>query len=148
MGLSIADAASLVTKGYKVSELKEVGKLIDQNPSEGNNIIELAKKLGYSEFQSAMQLFVKPEEKPEDHKDQDDETDQKGADDQTVEKCKDSSADDQGGVDDVDYKKLYEDEKKLRESLQNSEARKPVEDAEEKLSDYDRALQIVADVLN
>ena len=148
MGLSIADAASLVTKGYKVSELKEVGKLIDQNPSEGNNIIELAKKLGYSEFQSAMQLFVKPEEKPEDHKDQDDETDQKGADDQTVEKCKDSSADDQGGVDDVDYKKLYEEEKLLRQKLQQKKQSEDASGKDDKKSDWDLALQFASDVLN
>ena len=102
MGLSIADAASLVTKGYKVSELKEVGKLIDQNPSESNNIIELAKKLGFSEFNSAMQLFVKPDDKEsEDH--DEDETDE-GADDHGENQNEDSSADDQTGPDDVDYK--------------------------------------------
>ena len=149
MGLSIADAASLVTKGYKVSELKEVGKLIDQNPSESNNIIELAKKLGFSEFNSAMQLFVKPDDKrTEDHKDQDDETDEKGADDQTDEKSKDSSADDQGGDDDVDYKKLYEEEKSLRQKLQQKKQSEDASGKDDKKSDWDLALQFASDVLN
>ena len=149
MGLSIADAASLVTKGYKVSELKEVGMLIDQNPSEGNNIIELAKKLGFSEFQCAMQLFVKPDDKKsEDQNDQNDETDNKGADDQTEEKGKDSSADDQGSVDDVDYKKLYEDEKSLRQKLQQKKQSEDTSGKDDKRSDWDIAVQVASDVLN
>lgn len=149
MGLSIADAASLVTKGYKVSELKEVGSLIDQNPSEGNNIIELAKKLGFSEFQCAMQLFVKPDDKKsEDQNDQNDKTDENDADDQTDKKGKDSPADDQGKDDDVDYKKLYEEEKSLRTQLQQNKQLENNQGAEEKKSDYEIALQAAVDVLN
>ena len=149
MGLSIADAASLVTKGYKVSELKEVGTLIDQNPNEGNNIIELAKKLGFSEFQCAMQLFVKPDDKKsEDQNDQNDKTDENDADDQTDKKGKDSPADDQGKDDDVDYKKLYEEEKSLRTQLQQNKQLENNQGAEEKKSDYEIALQAAVDVLN
>lgn len=147
MGLSIADAASLVTKGYKVSELKEVGKLIDQNPSESNNIIELAKKLGFSEFNSAMQLFVKPDDKKsEDH--DEDETDE-GADDQGEnQNNEDSSADDQAGTDDVDYKKLYEEEKSLRQKLQQKKQSEDTSGKDDKKSDWDLALQFASDVLN
>lgn len=147
MGLSIADAASLVTKGYKVSELKEVGKLIDQNPSESNNIIELAKKLGFSEFNSAMQLFVKPDDKKsEDH--DEDETDE-GADDQGEnQNNEDSSADDQAGSDDVDYKKLYEEEKSLRQKLQQKKQSEDASGKDDKKSDWDLALQFASDVLN
>ena len=147
MGLSIADAASLVTKGYKVSELKEVGKLIDQNPSESNNIIELAKKLGFSEFNSAMQLFVKPDDKKsEDH--DENETDE-GADDQGEnQNNEDSSADDQAGADDVDYKKLYEEEKSLRQKLQQKKQSEDVSGKDNKKTDWDLALQFASDVLN
>lgn len=146
MGLSIADAASLVTKGYKVSELKEVGKLIDQNPSESNNIIELAKKLGFSEFNSAMQLFVKPDDKEsEDH--DEDETDE-GADDHGENQNEDSSADDQTGPDDVDYKKLYEEEKSLRQKLQQKKQSEDASGKDDKKSDWDLALQFASDVLN
>lgn len=148
MGLSIADAASLVTKGYKVSELKEVGTLIDQNPNEGNNIIELAKKLGFSEFQCAMQLFVKPDDKKtEDQNDQNDETDENDADDQTDKKGKDSSADDQG-KDDVDYKKLYEEEKSLRQKLQQKKQSEDASGKDDKKSDWELAVQLASDVLN
>ena len=134
MGLSIADAASLVTKGYKVSELKEVGKLIDQNPSESNNIIELAKKLGFSEFNSAMQLFVKPDDKKsEDH--DEDETDE-GADDQGEnQNNEDSSADDQAGTDDVDYKKLYEESKQELEKVKSDLKKAQKDNTKENMDD-------------
>lgn len=148
MGLSIADAASLVTKGYKVSELKEVGSLIEQNPSEGNNIIELAKKLGFSEFQCAMQLFVKPDDKKsEDQNNQNDETDH-NEDDHVDEKNKDSSSDVQGKDDDVDYKKLYEEEKSLRQKLQQKKQSEDTSGKDDKRSDWDIAVQLASDVLN
>ena len=149
MGLSIADAASLVTKGYKVNELKEVGSLIDQNPNEGNNIIELAKKLGFSEFQCAMQLFAKPDDKKsEDQNDQNDKTDENDADDQADKKGKDSPADDQGKDDDVDYKKLYEEEKSLRQKLQQKKQSEDTSGKDDKRSDWDIAVQLASDVLN
>lgn len=148
MGLTFADAASLVAKGYKVAELKEVGAVIDQNPEESNNIIELAKKLGFSEFKNAMQLFAKADGKAEDQHTPDDETDQKGADDQTDEKGKDSSADDQGKEDDVDYKQMYEKEKALRIKLQQSKQGEDTSGKEDQKSDYDIALDLAAHVLN
>ena len=57
MGLSITDAAALITKGYKVSELQEVNKILEANKEDDKNIIELAKKLGFSDFKTTMQLF-------------------------------------------------------------------------------------------
>ena len=147
MGLSITDAASLVTKGYKVSELKEVGILIDQNPSEGNNIIELAKKLKFSDFEQAMTLFAKPDsDKTEDKKE--DEPDNDKTDDQDESQNKDASGDDQGAGDDVDYKKLYEEEKSLRQKLQQQNQNKGKDTDDNKMSDWEIALQAASDVLN
>ena len=149
MGLSIADAASLVTKGYKVGDLKQVNDLIDQNPSEGNNIVELAKKLGFAEFQNAMQLFVKADDKTADqHTPNEDQTDQTGADDKAEKQTQDSSADDQGKGDDVDYKKLYEEEKSLREKLQQKKQSEDTSGKDDNKSDWEIALQAACDVLN
>lgn len=149
MGLTFADAASLVAKGYKVAELKEVGLVIDQNPEEGNNIVELAKKLGFAEFKNAMQLFAKADSKDADqHTPNDNETDQNDADDQTDEKGKDSSADDQGREDGVDYKQMYEKEKALRIKLQQSKQGEDTSGKEDQKSDYEVALDLAADVLN
>lgn len=147
MGLSITDAAALVTKGYKVSELKAVGTMIDNNPEEGNNIIELAKKLKYSDFEQAMTLFAKPgSDKTEDHKE--DEPDKDNTDDQDESQDNDASGDDQGKEDDVDYKKLYEEEKSLRQNLQRQNQNKGKDTEDNKMSDWEIALQAASDILN
>ena len=114
MGLSITDAASLVTKGYKVSELQEVNKILEANNND-NSIIELAKKLGYSDFKSAMTLFTQPDTNTSEEHNNDETT-------QNDPPSKDKPEDDpeQGKDDDDDYKKLYETEKKLREDIQKA----------------------------
>ena len=147
MGLSITDAAALVTKGYKVGELKTVGTMIDNNPEEGNNIIELAKKLKFSDFEQAMTLFAKPDsDKPEDNKE--DEPDNDKTDDQGESHNKDASGDDQGAGDDVDYKKLYEEEKSLRQQLQQKKQSEDTSGKDDKKSDWELAVQLASDVLN
>lgn len=149
MGLSITDAATLITKGYKVSELAEVNTIIEANKEDDKNIIELAKKLGFSDFKTAMQLFAPADQKQsEDHKD-DNQTDQntdelkKGVDDNN-----NAQQSDQGTDDNVDYKKLYENEKKLREDIQKANQSKDVSDQDKKESDWDIALKFAQEVLN
>ena len=142
MGLSITDAASLVTKGYKVSELQEVNKILEANNND-NNIIELAKKLGYSDFKSAMSLFSQPDNETSEEHNTDETT-------QNVTPSKDTSEDDpeQGKDDDVDYKTLYENEKRLREEIQKTNQSRDVSGEENKESDWDIALRFAQDVLN
>ena len=48
----------------------------------------------------------------------------------------------------TDYKKLYEEEKSLRTQLQQKKQLENNQGAEEKMSDYDIALQAAVDVLN
>ena len=146
MGLSITDAAALVTKGYKVSELKTVGTMIDNNPEEGVNIIELAKKLKFSDFEQAMTLFGKSDQQAsEDKKKEEPEDDTH---DDQGENREDESGVDQGKEDDVDYKKLYEEEKSLRLKLQQNNQSADTSGKEDEKSDWDIAMQIASDVLN
>lgn len=147
MGLSITDAAALVTKGYKVSELKTVGTMIDNNPEEGVNIIELAKKLKFSDFEQAIALFGKSDQQAsEDKKKEEPEGDTH--DDQGENRGDDASGEDQGKEDDVDYKKLYEEEKSLRLKLQQNNQSADTSGKEDEKSDWDIAMQIASDVLN
>ena len=149
MGLSITDAATLITKGYKVSELQEVNNILEANKEDDKNIIELAKKLGFSDFKTAMQLFAPADQKQsEDQKDgkqtdQNTEDQQKGVEDNTT-----GPQSDQGTDDNVDYKKLYEDEKKLREDIQKANQNKDVSGEDTKESDFDIALKFAQEVLN
>lgn len=142
MGLSFTDAASLVTKGYKVSELQEVNKILEANNND-NSIIELAKKLGYSDFKSAMTLFNQP----------DTDTSEEHTTDETTQNdspSNDTPEDDpeQGRDDDVDYKQLYENEKRLREEIQKSNQSRDVSGEDTKESDFDIALKFAQSVLN
>ena len=146
MGLSLTDQLSLIKNGYKVSEIALVNTMVNTDAENGNNIIELAKKLKFSDLQQAIDIFKSSEDKKSEDNDED-ETDEKGADDQGENQNENSSADDQAGGD-VDYKKLYEEEKSLRTQLQQQRQLENNQGADEKKSDYDIALQAACDVLN
>lgn len=146
MGLSLTDTLALVSNGYKVSEIAQVSALVSSDQENGNNIIELAKKLKFSDFTQAIDIF-KGSDNSQQRTSEDVKPDEK-TDDQPEEENKDSSADDQGQEDDVDYKKLYEEEKSLRKQLQQKKQLENNAGAEEKMSDYDIALQAAVDVLN
>ena len=146
MGLSLTDQLSLIKNGYKVSEIAQVNTMVNTDAENGNNIIELAKKLQFSDLIQAIDIFRSSEDKKTENHDED-ETD-KGADDQGENHSEDSSADDQASGDDVDYKKLYEEEKSLREKLQRAKQSEDGSGKEDKKSDWDIALQVACDVLN
>ena len=146
MGLSLTDTLARVGKGYSVSEIQKVSALLSTDQENSNNIIELAKKLKYSDFEQAMTLFAKPDsDKTEDHKE--DEPDN-NTDDQDESQNNDSSGDDQDAGEDVDYKKLYEEEKSLRQKLQQQNQHKGKDTDDNKMSDWEIALQAASDVLN
>lgn len=146
MGLSLTDTLALVSNGYKVSEIAQVSALVSSDQENGNNIIELAKKLKFSDFTQAIDIF-KGSDNSQQKTSKDEQTDE-GADDQGENYDEDSSADDQQQSDDVDYKKLYEEEKSLRVSLQQKKQLENNQGADDKKSDYDIALQAAVDVLN
>lgn len=146
MGLSLTDTLALVSNGYKVSEIAQVSALVSSDQENGSNIIELAKKLKFSDFTQAIDIF-KGSDSSQQKTSEDEQTD-KGTDDHPEKEKEDSSADDQAGEDDVDYKKLYEEEKSLRTSLQQKKQLENNQGADEKKSDYDIALQAAVDVLN
>lgn len=149
MGLSITDAAALITKGYKVSELQEVNKILEANKEDDKNIIELAKKLGFSDFKTTMQLFdMGAQSHTEDHTENNETDHNTDEDNEGTDDTSDGSHDDQGEGDDVDYKKLYEQEKKLREDIQRKNQNKDVSGEDTKESDFDIALRFAQDVLN
>lgn len=146
MGLSLTDTLALVSNGYKVSEIAQVSALVSSDQENGNNIIELAKKLKFSDFTQAIDIFKGSDNKQQ--KTSEDEQTDNETDDQHENENNDSSADDQQQGDDVDYKKLYEEEKSLRVSLQQKKQLEDSTSGDEKKSDYDIALQAAIDVLN
>lgn len=143
MGLTITDTLSLVSKGYKVPEIQEVSKIYDENKND-NNIIELAKKLAFSDFKSAMTLFTTDIPNGTEDAPKKEQTDNESEDNEGTEDLQD----DQGTDDGIDYKKMYETEKKLREDIQKANQSKDVSGSDNKESDWDIALRFAQDVLN
>lgn len=146
MGLSLTDTLALVSNGYKVSEIAQVSALVSSDQENGQTIIDLAKKLKFSDFTQAIDIF-KGSDNTKQKTSEDEQTD-KASDDQPEKEKEDSSADDQAGNDDVDYKKLYEEEKTLRTSLQQKKQLENNAPGDDKKSDYEIALQAAVDVLN
>lgn len=146
MGLKITDAAKLIGNGYKMTEIAELKAILEQHPDNDNDIIELAKKVNYSDLKLAINLFDGDAGSPDQNTHEEDKPD-KNTDDNNEEKG--SSASDQGQDDNVDYKKLYEDEKQLREKLQKENQSKDISGKDkDNRSDWDIALSFANDVLN
>ena len=147
MGLSLTDTLALVSNGYKVSEIAEVNTIVNTEPENGNNIIELAKKLKFSDLKQAIDIFKSPEDKKTENT-KDNKPDNNNPDDEDESQNDNTSGDDQGKEDDVDYKKLYEEEKSLRQKLQQQNQNKGKDTDDNKMSDWEIALQAASDVLN
>lgn len=143
MGLTITDTLALVSKGYKVPEIQEVSKIYDANKND-NNIIELAKKLAFSDFKSAMTMFQTDIPNGTEDAPLQEQTDNESEDNEDTKDLQD----DQGNEDDIDYKTMYETEKKLREDIQKANQSKDVSGENNKESDWDIALRFAQDVLN
>ena len=109
MGISITDGAKLFKNGYSLSDMKELNIILDKNPDNSNDIVDLAKKLQFSDLKQALTLFSISADKPSenDNADEDDE-DAPGDDEETQNKH--TPADDHSEDDNIDYKKKYEEE--------------------------------------
>ena len=153
MGLSLTDVCSLVTKGYKVDDLKNLGELLKgKDDKDASNIIELSKKLSFSELNSALSLLgAAAGEAGAADDNNDNKSSTSESDDKDKSKNSDKNNPDQNdskSKDDIDYKALYEQEKALRESLQKSARERDVSGAAENKTDEELMLEIATDILN
>ena len=147
MGLSVTDTLSLVKNGYTMAEIKEVNTIISTDTENGSNILELAKKVKFSDLKQAIEIFsqtspVTPSEN-EDEKD-----DPEGAASAHSESVKNEDADEDDQAEDVDYKQLYEKEKNLRETLQKQKQSEDTSGKEDAKSDFEIALEAATSILN
>ena len=150
MGLTITDGAKLLKNGYTLSDLKELNVVLDKNPDNGNDIVELAKKLQFSDLKSALTLFniggAQSQQSEDNNADEDDDN-SSGDDGENHDK---HTPDDEHSEDDnIDYKKLYEDEKSLREKLQRAnQNRNGGDDGKPQKTPFEIAQEIANDILN
>lgn len=126
---NITDAVSLMTKGYKAGEIKEIFSLSKDN----EEIIELAKSAGnMSDFKSLLELIGDPEDKS-DPKDEPPADDQKNS-DTTPEEDKEKD----------ELKKQLEETKKQLEEAQKKNAAADISGGQKTLDEQlDEFAQIV-----
>lgn len=141
--MNFVDVLALSVKGYKVDEINELKDIIKKYPDAEGSIMELAKKVSFTDLQSYMKIAEDSSgAAATDSKEGDDNKDQKNPDQETEPKKSEQQEPD------IDYKKLYDEEKKLREQLQHDIARKDVsEDERDKRTDEQIAMDIVNQLL-
>lgn len=150
MGLTVTDTLSLVKNGYSIAEIQNVNAIITADTDNAGNIIELAKKLKFSDLKQAIEIFSPRE------------PDNKETEDSKVKAASDENASDDGENQnvhtedklsekeplDVDYKQLYEKEKTLRETLQKANQAQDSSDKDDNRSDFEIALEAATAILN
>ena len=147
MGLSVTDTLSLVKNGYTMAEIKEVNNIISTDTENGSNILELAKKVKFSDLKQAIEIFSPaspdtPSENKNENDDPEDRSPAQGENQNTADDNEDKKAED------VDYKQLYEKEKNLRETLQKKKQSEDTSGKEEQKTDFQIALEAAEAILN
>lgn len=138
--MKLTDVLELTVKGYKMQEINEVKDIIASHPEEESNIIALAKKVNVTELKTAMAIAeAYSDDTPSGEKEG---VDNKGATDPQM----DTTPKPEKQEDNVDYRKLYEEEKKLREDLQHSNTLKKVENKDNR-SDEEIAVAYAESIL-
>ena len=147
MGLGFKEVIDITKKGYTPGDIVELNNIIKEGKHKQDDILSLA--LNGIKIDDLKKTLLIIEENSSDSSDQSN-LDEHGSDDNSgnsPETSEDSSNNKTG--DDIDYKKLYEDEKALREKLQQTNTRKDVSrGAGSPESDYDVALKFAESVLN
>ena len=150
MGISITEGAKLFKNGYSLTDIKELNTVLDAHPDNSNDIIELAKKLQFSDLKSALTIFGISAVAQSNVSDTDgaDEDDNNSSGDDGETQNKHTPDDDHSEDDNIDYKKKYEEEKALREKIQRANQKRDIGGDGNTNSPYEIALEIASDVLN
>ncbi len=141
MNFGIKDVVKLASKGYKPSDIAELSAL-DENKFDKDDILSLVGN-GYklSEITDLVKTLEPSQDDQEDGPDKDKEKDHSEQSDPKPDENSSGSSED----DNVDYKSLYEEEKKLREKLQHKNQIASRGTNKEK-SDFDIALDIANNI--
>ena len=142
MDFNFKDVVKLASKGVKPSEIAELASL-DENKFDKDDILSLIGS-GYktSDIKKLVETFSSDDEDNNPGDDSEDEDNHKSHEDKNEQNNDSDSGSSEDDCDDIDYKQLYEKEKKLREKLQHDNAKKDAKDSEDTKSDEEIALEI------
>ena len=147
MGLGFKEVIDITKKGYTPGDIVELNNIIKEGKHKQDDILSLA--LNGIKIDDLKKTLLIIEENDSGSSDQSnhDEHDSNDNSGNTPETSEDSSKNE--ADDNIDYKKKYEEEKALREKLQQQNARKDVSgDQGNNETDYDVALKFAESVLN
>lgn len=116
MKFNFKEMVALAAKGYKPNDIAEMTALDDTRYSKDDVLSLVANGYSKSEIKKLVET-AEQAEKPQE--DETDETENHSNNEDTVSQSQDDSGNSSDNADDIDYKKLYEDEKKLRQKLQH-----------------------------
>ncbi len=140
MKFTFAESVKLATKGFKPGDITELSEL-DENKFNKEDILSLVGN-GYSktDIKKLVETFSDPESE-DDNPGDDSETDSHSGKSENESEHDDHDSEESDDEDNIDYKSLYEKEKKLREDLQhkNQSANRVIK---KEKSDFDIALDI------
>ena len=143
MNFNFKDVVKRASKGIKPSEIAELAAL-DENKFDKDDILSLIGS-GYktSDIKNLVETFS-PSDGEDDNPgdDSEDENNHKSHEEKHEQENVPDSGSSEDDSDDIDYKQLYEKEKKLREKLQHDNAKKGAKDPEDRKSDEEIALEI------
>lgn len=143
MDFNFKDVVKLASKGVKPSEIAVLAAL-DENKFDKDDILSLIGS-GYktTDIKKLVETFSSSDDEDNNPGDDSDDEDNHGSPEDKNEQNNDSdSGSSEDDSDDIDYKQLYEKEKKLREKLQHDNAKKDAKDPEDSKSDEEIALEI------
>lgn len=147
MGLGFKEVIDITKKGYTPGDIVELNNIIKEGKHNQDDILSLALNgLKIDDLKKTLLIIEENDSGSSDQSNHDEQTsdDNSGNSPETSEDSSKNEADDN-----IDYKKLYEQEKTLREKLQQKNTRKDVSgDAGSSESDYDVALKFAESVLN
>lgn len=144
MKFTFAESVKLATKGFKPGDITELSEL-DENKFNKEDILSLVGN-GYTktDIKKLVETFSDPESE-NDNPGDDSETDSHSGKSEKESEHDDHDSEDSDDKDNIDYKALYEKEKKLRENLQHKNATSNKAIQRDK-SDFDIALELANDI--
>lgn len=144
MKFTFAESVKLATKGFKPGDISELSEL-DENKFNKEDILSLVGN-GYTktDIKKLVETFSDPESE-DDNPGDDSGTDNHSGKSENESEHDDHDSEESDDKDNIDYKALYEKEKKLRENLQHKNAASNKAIQRDK-SDFDIALELANDI--
>ncbi len=147
MGLGFKEVIDITKKGYTPGDIVELNNIIKEGKHKQDDILSLALNgIKIDDLKKTLLIIEENDSGSSDQSNHDehDSNDNSGNSPETSEDSSKNEADDN-----IDYKKKYEEEKALREKLQQQNTRKDISgDQGNNETDYDVALKFAESVLN